>query len=124
MVMYINIGNSREVLWDDYLIDNSATTAKNVLHQPIKREQVYVFDQLGEKRHVSYPHCIKIDDEYIMYYVTSIRNQKREVQSGNDLNKLGGVTRYICILKGTDPFHLERPNLGICEVNDSCENNE
>lgn len=123
MVMYINIGNSREVLWDDYLIDNSATTAKNVLHQPIKREQVYVFDQLGEKRHVSYPHCIKIDDEYIMYYVTSIRNQKREVQSGNDLNKLGGVTRYICILKGTDPFHLERPNLGICEVNGSCDNN-
>ena len=35
---FINIGNRREVMWDDFLIDNDKTTATLKLNHPQKKE--------------------------------------------------------------------------------------
>ena len=65
--MYINIGNRREVLWDDFLVDTEKTTAKLTLHKPTKKEQVYTFDKFWEAKGVSYFSYIKWQGEYYVY---------------------------------------------------------
>ena len=43
--MILNIGNKRELFWDDYLVDKSLTTAFPRLMQPTFKECCFQFDQ-------------------------------------------------------------------------------
>ena len=121
--MYINIGNRREVLWDDYLIDSNGTTAKLTLNKPQKKEFVYRFDKPWEET-INYPQMIKLGDEYYMYYTAVWHSDDALEPAANDFNKeVFPVRKGICLMKGKDPLKLERINAGLFEVNGSFDNN-
>ncbi len=119
--MYIDIGNRREVLWDDYLVDTEKTTAKLTLHHPQKKEMIYDEEVFWHGSSFNYPIFIKLNDEYLMYYINVIPCADKKVTK--DFNKSSGVIKAVCLLKGKDPLHMERPNLGLYEINGSTDNN-
>lgn len=120
--MYINIGKRREVFWDDHLVDPTQTTAKLTMHRPLKKEVVYDDNTIWQIRSVSYPHFIELDGQYLMYYISGIPCAgKKELTQ--DFNKEKGWLNTVCLLKGADPLHLERPDLGLYEVDGSADNN-
>ena len=41
----VKIGNTRELFWDDYLIDTARTTAYLKQHAPVAREIVYSLEK-------------------------------------------------------------------------------
>ncbi|MBE7037198.1 MAG: hypothetical protein E7403_07890 [Ruminococcaceae bacterium] len=120
--MYINIGNRREVLWDDFLVDKEGTTAKLTLHKPTKKERVYTFDKFWESKGVSYFSYIKWQGEYYVYYTSGIPCENQP-QLTKDFNKETRSLRALCLMKGPDLFHLERHNVGFYEIDGSRENN-
>lgn len=120
--MYLNIGNRREVFWDDYLIDNEQTTAKLTAHRPEKKEVLYDENTLWQKGRCSYPIYIELDGQCLLYYGTGIPcADKKELTK--DFNKAKNQLNALCLLKGPDLFHLERPNLGLYEIDGSTDNN-
>ena len=120
--MYIDIGNRREVLWDDYLVDTEGTTAALTMHKPVKKEIAYVFDKPWETKIFSYPHYIEWQGECLMYYIAGVPCEQ-PLRLSKDFNKEVSALKCVCLMKGPDPFHLERPNLGLYEVNGSKDNN-
>lgn len=120
--MYLNIGSRREVFWDDYLIDSPQTTAKLTMHRPEKKEVLYDANTLWQIRSVSYPHYIELDGQCMMYYISGIRC-KDKPELTKDFNKEKGWLNTVNLLTGPDPLHLERPNLGLYEVDGSTDNN-
>ncbi|MGN1059376.1 MAG: hypothetical protein ACI4QW_03000 [Clostridia bacterium] len=122
--MYIDIGNRREVLWDDYLIEKGSTTAVLRVHKPLSKELVYVFDKPWEESGVSYPHFIKLGDEYYMYYIAVFPSKAEIKQDVKDFNKEAfPVNKAVCLMKGKDPMKLERVNAGLFEIEGSTDNN-
>lgn len=124
--MYINIGNRREVLWDDYLVDREKTSARLVNHKPQKKELVCTLDKPWEANHLSYPHFIKLDDTYYMYYISSLpltEEQKKEYQDETKGTYDKANHFVICVLTSKDFQNWERPNLGFYEFNGTYENN-
>ncbi len=65
MTNAINIGDRREVFWDDYLVDAEKTTAKAHVC-PVNNTTVVA--EIDENV-ISYPSICKAGDEYRMYYV-------------------------------------------------------
>ena len=107
----MDIGSRREVFWDDCLIDREKTTAKLMMHRPVKKELVLTLDKFREPIGVSYPHCIFLNGMYYMYYITSV-----------DMPD-GSVKRTVSLLKSADFKNWERPEVGIVEYNGNCNNN-
>lgn len=103
----VDIGSRRELFWDDYLVDNSMTTAYRRMLQPIKREVAFWFDHPLDIRCISYPLLLKAEEGYRLYYVGW---QK------------GGISRLLVLLS-EDGLHWTRPNLGIHEYEGSKDNN-
>lgn len=110
--MYINIGNRREVLWDDFLIDKEQTTARLTMHRPEKKELAFVFDKPWEGDGVSYSSTILVEGVYRMYYVGGMIVANGEA-----------ACRSICMMESRDMLHWERPSLGMYEFEGSKENN-
>jgi len=120
--MHINIGNRREVLWDDYLVDAEKTSAKLTMHRPVKKEMLYTPNEIWQVRGAGYVHAIKLDDTYFVYYKTSIPcADKKELTK--DFNKERNILNALCVMTGKDMNHLTSPNLGICEYEGSTDNN-
>ncbi len=119
--MYIDIGNRREVFWDDYIIDQKTSNANLMVHKPIKKEMVYNFDKPWES-FVSYLHYIKLDDTHYMYYIAGVPCENNH-QLTKDFNKEISTLKCVCVLMGKDPLKLTRPNLGFYEIEGSCDNN-
>ncbi len=122
--MFTNIGNRREVLWDDYLIEKDETTAQLRMNKAQKKDIVYVFDKPWEKS-VSYAHMIKIGDEYYMYYIAIYpASAEDKIDTSNDINKeTFAAVKTVCLMKGKDPMKLERVNVGKYAFNGSYDNN-
>lgn len=125
--MYINIKNRREVLWDNYLIDEESTTARLISHKPQKKELVFDFDKPWEKGHLSYPHFIELDGTYYMYYITSLPvtgKELEEINSNGSKGSFDSVHRLVaCVITSKDFKNWERPSLGLYEINRSRDNN-
>lgn len=103
----LNIGNRREVFWDDQLVDNAKTTAYCRAIQPTPCGTDYWFDTPLDQRSISYPLLLKADDGYRLYYVGWHK---------------GGFSRLL-VITSRDGIHWERPNLGIHTYQDSTDNN-
>ncbi len=110
--MFIDIGNRREVFWEDSHIIKEHTTAELKLHHPVKHELVFTFDAPWEASGISYPMTVKDGDLYRMYYVCS--RPKTHGAVG---------TRIVCMMESTDYKNWTRPNLGLHEYNGSRDNN-
>lgn len=102
----IKIGNTRELFWDDYLIDTAQTNAYLKQHPPIAREIVRSFEQPWEGDSCNYWSIVKLDEGYRMYYLA--RNMFTE--DGKDLEK--NNIRINC-LESKNGVHWEAPQLDI-----------
>jgi len=103
----INLGNRREMFWDDYLVDTEKTTAFQRAIQPTLCGTEFWFDNALDTRSTSYPLLLKAEDGYRLYYVGW---QK------------GGISRLL-VVTSQDGIHWERPNLGIHAYEGSTDNN-
>ena len=60
----INIGKSRQVFWDEYLVDTEKTSAAPRVNRPVEKECCFVFDEKDEMNSISYPCVVKDDKGY------------------------------------------------------------
>jgi len=100
----LRIGNTRELFWDDYLIDTSRTTAYLKQHAPVPGEVVMTFDRPWEGDGCNYWSVVRLEKGYRMYHL-----------AWNMLNEDG--TRHtkdvirVCCLESSDGIHWTRPML-------------
>lgn len=66
----MNIGNRREVFWDDSIIDRENTGATQIMHHPVRRECVITLDGPDATHPCPYSCLVKYNDMY-MYYIAS-----------------------------------------------------
>ncbi len=102
------IGNSRQVFWDDSLLDKAATTAFLRVNPPVKQTCCFLFDQPNETFSISYPSIVHDPDGYKMYY-----------QPWNDKD----LTPCVCVVESKDGLNWKRPHLDIFEGCGLLENN-
>ena len=104
----INIGQRREVFFDDYLIDTDKTTAEIRIHRPVRQKEIVMtMDAPCEFRSMSYFHIVKGTSCYQAYYVCR-----------------GNTGPYhICYAESDDCMSWRKPKLGICEYEGSKDNN-
>ena len=108
----LHIGNSREVFWDDYLIDPEQTTAFHRVLPPERKEICFTFDaeQWLENCSISYPCILKDEKGYRMYYSPWTFGKK-------------AAFICICVIESQDGIHWTRPNLNIYPHPELPENN-
>ncbi len=120
--MYIDIGNRREVLWDDYLVDTEKTTAQLTMHRPQRQDVFYSDIDIWQVYGAGYGNAIYLDGTYYLYYKTGVPcADKKELTK--DFNKDRSILNYLCVMTGPDMEHLSCPSLGICEHEGSTDNN-
>jgi len=112
----INIGNRREVFWDEYLIDTDKTTAQLKLHKLRPREVVLEHNEPWEGDGCDY-HCIVKDEGLYRMYYLGWETMNPEVTKH--------VPRpiVVCYAESKDGITWVKPKLGLCEFNSSKENN-
>lgn len=115
-----NIGNRREVLWDDFLIDKERTTATQVLNHPEKKEIVMVLDKPWEGDSFSYPHIVRLGNKYMMYFITTISDLSKMVSKDGIAEEL---VHTVSCLESKDGIHWKRPKLRNTKWMDFEENN-
>lgn len=64
----LNLGNKREVFWDDYLVDTAKTTAFGRMIPAMRCGNVFDINKPWSARSISYPCIIKDEKGYKMYY--------------------------------------------------------
>ena len=110
----INIGDRRELFWDEYLIDTSRTTAKLTLHRPQAREVVIDHDLPWEGDGCDFHDILKDGDLYRMYYLGWETMEPRATEHGPIV---------VCYAESTDGLRWTKPHLNICEFDGSTANN-
>jgi hypothetical protein len=104
----VNIGNRREVFWDEALIDTARTTAVLTLHRPQAREVVLLHDEPWEGDGCDY-HCILKDGDLYRLYYLAWKTLKP------------GIT--VAYAESRDGLHWVKPRLGLCDYAGSTDNN-
>ena len=115
-MMVMNIGSEREFFFDDYAVDTEKTTATFLLHKPVPKEIVMSLDKPWETGGTNYLNFFYDEDirKYRLYY---LGRQKAPLA-----NKHGELIR-ICYAESEDGIAWTKPNLKICELDGSYENN-
>jgi len=108
----INIGSKRECFFDNFLIDETKTTAEKRLHKPVRRNVLIELDKPweineGSMNEATFFNVIYAEGKYRMHYVC---------------NHPHGV-KYVCYAESDDAQNWVRPDLGIVEFNGSKNNN-
>lgn len=107
----LQLGKTRELFWNDYLVDMQKSTAFPRLMQPVRKETCFWFDQGNEMNLVSYPCIVKDDAGYKMYYLPW------------EMRKDGTTNGYLAVIESRDGIHWTRPNLDIFPHPELKENN-
>ena len=94
----IAIGNRREGFFDDFLVNEAASTAGAMLHKPIRRGVALAFDRPWEGNVCGYPNVFFAEGKWLLYY--------RAAPSF-----AGPFT--ICRAESTDGITWTRPSLGV-----------
>ena len=105
--------HSREVFWDNYLVDTEHTTAERRLHHPQKRELALLLDEPWEGDGCIYWNIINDDGLYRMYYLARHCYE----------NIFNNEKTRICYAESTDGLHWRKPDLHICKFYGSDANN-
>ena len=103
----IDIGNRRECFFDDFLINEEATTAEKRLHKPIRRGTLLNMDKEWEGTYTTMYSVIQAEGKYKMYYTTTL-----------DTNN-----KFICYAESNNGENWVRPNLQIVDFRGSKDNN-
>lgn len=109
----LNIGDRREVFWDDYLIDTEKTTAALQLMHPKKKEYCFAFDQGNEPASLAYPCIVQDEKGYKIYYLAS----HAALADGHV------PPFYEAVIESTDGIHWTRPQLNILDHPELEQNN-
>lgn len=112
------IGNRRELLVDDYLVDKLSGGARLELHQPVPREIVLRTDAAWEGNACGYPSVFQDGKLYRMYY------HGGHYRHGGKPAETRPTHPYnLCYAESDDGIHWRRPELGLCEFEGSKKNN-
>jgi hypothetical protein len=112
----LNIGNRRELFWDDALIETSRTTAELRLHSPRIEEIVLRHDAPWEGDGCNAHSIIRDGDRYRMYYLAW-------KMLDADVTRHSTRELVVCYAESRDGLRWEKPALGICEYAGSRDNN-
>lgn len=110
--MILSLSINREVFWDDYLADSNLTTAQKRLGTPVKRECVFEFDEGNERMGLSYPHIVKVDGKYRLYYI-----------SWNPYEENAQFDMCCCVIESEDGINWTKPELNIYDRPELKKNN-
>ena len=113
----INIGNRREVFWDEYLIDTRQTTAQLKLHNPQVKEVVIDHNMPWEGDGCDF-HCILKDDGLYRLYYLGFNTPVPGGPAGTIVFPI-----VVCYAESKDGKIWTKPNLNICEFAGSKNNN-
>jgi hypothetical protein len=114
----ITIGDRRELLVDQYLVDKLSGGARLLLHQAVPREIVLRTDALWEGNACGYQSVFQDGKLYRMYYHGGhYRN------GGKPAEAMPVHPWFLCYAESDDGIHWRRPELGLFEFNGSKKNN-
>jgi hypothetical protein len=116
LIMAIDIADRRELLWDHYLIDESLTTAHDVMHHPVRRELIMTNNAPWEADGWTYYTILLDNGLYRMYYLCMPMYNREHTKHDPPFH-------HICYSESKDGIHWDKPRLNICEYNGSAENN-
>jgi hypothetical protein len=114
----IDLGSKREMFWNNYLVDDSLTTAQNRMIKPTSLGTVKRLESELESASVSYPSILKDDKGYRMYYSAWEQTKKK-----HDDDEVGSNVSRICVLESQDGMTWTRPNVGLYEYEGNTDNN-
>ncbi len=108
----IDIGSRLELFVDTYLIEDMEGGVSLKLHNPVPREVIMEFGQLGEvwEQGTSYPSLLIEDGKIRLYY--SARNQAVIMPGRDNPAKV----EMVAVLESTDGIHFERPSLNNIDI--------
>ncbi len=110
------IGARRELLVDDYLIEQLTGNARQVLRHPEPCDVALDHNAPWEGNICAFHVVFRDDDICRMYYRAShLRNFADKLQTIHPW--------FICYAESRDGIHWTRPNLGLVEFNGSTDNN-
>jgi len=104
----INLGDRRELLVDDYLIESLDGEISLKLNHPTAKEIVFTHDAPWEGSGSGYHSIFKDGDKYRMYY----KCYQLSVQEGE---LAPSDARFTCYAESDDGIHWTRPSLGLVE---------
>lgn len=113
----LNIGKTRQVFWDDYLIDTEKTTAFPRLMNPVKKEMCMELGQDAELNSISYPCIVNDGNGYKMYYMPWKKDFSVSLAV---LESKDGLTWKRPHLNIFDRPELEENNIVIDNIGDGC----
>lgn len=105
----LDIGSSRQLFIDDYLVDSMEDVELRV-HQPARKEVAVTFGSVPwEGDSQNYFTILQDGQRFHMYY--------------HAWGQVPTMPLSIAYMRSEDGIHWERPNLGLCEFEGSKENN-
>jgi hypothetical protein len=112
----IDIGSRREVFWDEFLIDATATTAQLKLHPPQSREVVLTHDAPWEGDGCDFHNIVRDDDLYRLYYLgwEMLNPEVTGHSTGNIV---------VAYAESRDGLTWHKPSLGLREWEGATANN-
>ena len=108
-----NIGSRRELLVDDYLVDQ-LNGVELKLQKPIMREVALVHDEAWEGNVCCYHTVFQDGDIYRMYYRGAHYDEEQQKQTH---------TQVVCYAQSSDGINWEKPKLNIVDFEGSKNNN-
>ena len=114
--MTIPIGTRRELFVDGYLLNGKRTTAKEVLHHPIRRELVMTNDAPWEANGWVYYTVFEDEEIFRMYYLSMPMYNKERTKHDPPFH-------HINYAQSEDGIHWTKPTLNLFEFEGSSENN-
>lgn len=114
----IVIGDRRELLVDDFLVDQLSGEARLHLHQPVPREIVLRTDLPWEGNACGYPSVFRDGELYRMYY-----HAGHYRHGGKPAEAMADHPWLLCYAESRDGIHWTRPELGLFEFAGSKGNN-
>ena len=105
----INIGDRREVFFDDFIINEEKTTAERRLHKPIRRGVAITHDEVWEGNHCLFSSAFYAEGKWHLYY---------RAGTGEP-----GLKSFVGYAESLDGITWVKPTLGIIDIQGSKQNN-
>ena len=114
----IAIGDRRELLVDEFLVDKLSGGARLQLHHPVPREIVFRTDAPWEGNACGYQSVLQDGGLYRLYY-----HGGHYRHGGKPAEAMPVHPWFLCYAESSDGIHWRRPELGLFEFDGSKKNN-